>query len=109
MQFFTEPPGKGVASKSSALESKVYKLDSYPTNILSYAHTLPDDSFTVMKYYGYGTEGSPINAAPTNANGIAYIARNTYDYMTIIAVPYDNSGSYTRVKDAGAWSGWMHS
>lgn len=62
-----------------------------------------------MKYYGYGAEGSPINAAPTNANGIAYIARNTYDYMTIIAVPYDNSGSYTRVKDAGSWSGWTHS
>ena len=95
-------------SNNSALKSKKYNLDSHTANILSYANALPNESFTVMKYTGY-SEGGAINAAPTNCNGIAYIAKNSSDYITIIAVPYNNAGLYTQSKDSGAWSGWKSS
>lgn len=75
--------------------------------MLSYAESLPDASFAIIRYRGYSSGGAPINAAPTNASGIAIIARSTIDYISIVAIPFDNTGVYSRAKDNGEWKAWV--
>ena len=92
---------------NSALAKTVYNAGSYEANMLSYAESLPDASFAIIRYRGYSSGGTPINAAPTNASGIAIIARTTIDYISIVAIPFDNTGVYSRAKDNGEWKAWV--
>ena len=96
------------ALNSALTTSRIYNAGGYDANILTYAETLRDDSFSIIRYHGYSSTGKPINAAPTNASGAAIIIRTSIDYMAIIAIPFDNTGVYSRVKDNGTWKAWIH-
>ena len=112
--------GKTLADKDANLQSqintinstltngKIYNAGDYDANILTYAETLRDNSFTIIRYRGYSSTGESINAAPTNASGAAIIIRTSINYMAIIAIPFDNTGVYSRVKDNGTWKAWTH-
>ena len=93
---------------STLTNGKIYNAGDYDANILTYAETLRDNSFTIIRYRGYSSTGEPINAAPTNASGAAIIIRTSINYMAIIAIPFDNTGVYSRVKDNGTWKAWTH-
>lgn len=96
------------ALNSTLTNGKIYNAGDYDANILTYAETLRDNSFTIIRYRGYSSTGEPINAAPTNASGAAIIIRTSINYMAIIAIPFDNTGVYSRVKDNGTWKAWTH-
>ena len=96
------------ALNSALTNGKKYNAGDYDANILTYAETLRDDSFTIIRYRGYSSTGESINAAPTNASGAAIIIRTSINYMAIIAIPFDNTGVYSRVKDNGTWKAWTH-
>lgn len=107
------PQGRELKKQVDALNSaltngKIYNAGDYDANILTYAETLRDNSFTIIRYRGYSSTGEPINAAPTNASGAAIIIRTSINYMAIIAIPFDNTGVYSRVKDNGTWKAWTH-
>ena len=93
---------------STLTNGKIYNAGDYDANILTYAETLRDNSFTIIRYRGYSSTGESINAAPTNASGAAIIIRTSINYMAIIAIPFDNTGVYSRVKDNGTWKAWTH-
>lgn len=93
---------------SALTNGKIYNAGDYDANILTYAETLRDNSFTIIRYRGYSSTGESINAAPTNASGAAIIIRTSINYMAIIAIPFDNTGVYSRVKDNGTWKAWTH-
>lgn len=100
---------KQVDALNSALTNgKIYNAGGYDANILTYAETLRDNSFTIIRYRGYSSTGESINATPTNASGAAIIIRTSINYMAIIAIPFDNTGVYSRVKDNGTWKAWTH-
>ena len=82
-----------------------YNTKAYDANILTFAESLPDGAFCTMQYTGYSSSGTPINAAPSNSSGIAYIAKNNSNYITILAIPYVG-GKYTRTKNNGTWRAW---
>ena len=98
----------GKKSTNSALAKTVYNLGSYTANILSYAESLQDSSFTVISYKGYSGTGIGINAAPTDSSGIAMIARVSIEYIVVVAIPFDNTGVYSRSKNKDTWSAWVH-
>lgn len=107
------PQGSELKKQVDALNStltngKIYNAGDYDANILTYAETLRDNSFTIIRYRGYSSTGESINAAPTNASGAAIIIRTSINYMAIIAIPFDNTGVYSRVKDNGTWKAWTH-
>lgn len=107
------PQGRELKKQVDALNSaltngKIYNAGDYDANILTYAETLRDNSFTIIQYRGYSSTGESINAAPTNASGAAIIIRTSINYMAIIAIPFDNTGVYSRVKDNGTWKAWTH-
>ena len=107
------PQGRELKKQVDALNSaltngKIYNAGDYDANILTYAETLRDNSFTIIRYRGYSSTGESINAAPTNASGAAIIIRTSINYMAIIAIPFDNTGVYSRVKDNGTWKAWTH-
>lgn len=101
-------PGAFKELNSALTNGKIYNAGDYDANILTYAETLRDNSFTIIRYRGYSSTGEPINAAPTNASGAAIIIRTSINYMAIIAIPFDNTGVYSRVKDNGTWKAWTH-
>lgn len=53
MQFFTESPGKGVASKSSALTVKTYDLLSYDTSTIELINVICAKIGKIVSITGY--------------------------------------------------------
>ena len=101
--------GNDLASLNSNMEAAnskyAYNTKAYDANILTFAESLADGTFCVMQYTGYSSSGTPINAAPSNSSGVAYIAKNNANYITILAIPYVG-GKYTRTKNNGTWRAW---
>lgn len=82
-----------------------YNSKDYSANILTFAESLPDGTFCAMEYSGYSSSGTPINSAPSNSSGVAWISKNSSNFITILAIPY-TGGKYTRTKNNGTWKAW---
>lgn len=111
MQFFTELPGKGVASKSSSLADIIYN-----SNILTSALLIDINSplATVNMQMGRCYKNQGTQAMPEGVN-VAYrkpVMR--YDQNNILVELYETAPVYGRIwinkysLEANNWSGWKN-